>query len=586
MAREIAIGIQAGELALRWANWVKGEILKLDRETRVNFKVVDLPEEATAATSLGQIKEENALAIEIRKELLSGNVNTVIQSADKLPFSMSDGVRMAAVLERKDVRNVLLSSDCKDISKLPRRAKVGTCGILRKAQVLRIRQDLGVIDLQGDFPLFLSQLKSGRLSALVLAAADVELMEWDEWVADYLPFKISLPSPGQGAVILEVREDDKETAEFLSLLDDGNTRLSLVAEHEFLNALGGSLEMPIGAWAKIEGPNLFLDAVVLSHDGRMAVRQNMVGLPEDAPQLGHMLGQRMLGIGASEVLSMIASRMNREAPSYAQDSVTSGGQSVESQKLISVDREITDLFVSNLMDDSDSLEFRELKNSGLDPLIFRKIESFVDSLVETERERRLSISDLNYNHHDVKPLLEEVDELLKGTFRLSREQIATMIREDLELGINLRINLSEMVPDLMFRDRDLVSKDEALSLFKHLGVGRPYINGLQSYFKSDNSIDSETMRSFLEETGEKALKEDPIGLILGLVSSVISFLGYGEIREDSEIDISIVEKVLGAKGLREFERVMKVEQVLGRKKITFSKLGEILEVTEFSDFLR
>ena len=161
-----------------------------------------------------------------------------------------------------------------------------------------------------------------------------------------------------------------------------------------------------------------------------------------------------------------------------------------------------------------------------------------------------------------------------------------MIRDDLELGINLRINLSEMIPDLMFRDRDSVSKDEALSLFKHLGVGRPYINGLQSYFKSDNSIDSETMRSFLEETGEKALKEDPIGLILGLVSSVISFLGYGEIREDSEIDISIVEKVLGAKGLREFERVMKVEQVLGRKKITFSKLGEILEVTEFSDFLR
>ena len=180
MAREITIGIQAGELALRWANWVKGEILKLDRETRVNFEVINLPEEVTAATSLGQIKEENALAVEIRKELLSGNVNTVIQSADKLPFSMSDGVRMAAVLERKDVRNVLLSSDCKDISKLPRRAKVGTCGILRKAQVLRIRQDLGVIDLQGDFPLFLSQLKSGRLSALVLGAADVELMEWDE----------------------------------------------------------------------------------------------------------------------------------------------------------------------------------------------------------------------------------------------------------------------------------------------------------------------------------------------------------------------------------------------------------------------
>jgi hypothetical protein len=186
----------------------------------------------------------------------------------------------------------------------------------------------------------------------------------------------------------------------------------------------------------------------------------------------------------------------------------------------------------------------------------------------------------------VKPHLEKVDNLLKDTFRLSKQEIAAMIKDDLELGINLRINLSEMTPEVMFRDRDSMSRDEALSLLKRLGLGRPYINSFQSYLKSHDSMDSETIRSFFKETEEKALKEDPIGLILGIISSVISFLGYGEIREDSEMDISIIERVLGAKGFREFERVMKVEQVLGRKKITFNKLGEILEVTEFSDFLR
>jgi len=586
MAMEIIIGVGSGKLALKWANWVREEILKLDRKTKVDLKAVALPGRLAAAASSGQVKEEDALAVRIRKELLSGRINAVIQSAERLPFSMSGGVRMAAVLRRRDVRNAFLSLDCSDIAELPRRGKVGTCGSLRKAQILRIRADLGVVDLQGDFSLFLSQLKSGRLNALVLPAADVEMLGWDKWVKGYLPSKVSLPSPGQGAVVLEVREDDDETAEFLAPLDDGDTRLSLVAEHEFLRALGGAPGMPIGAWARIEGPNLFLDAVVLSPDGRMAVRQNIVGLPDDAPQLGHMLGQRMLGIGASEIISLITSRMKQPAPAGRPAPKPAEKRPARSGRLISVDKEITDLFLSNLMGEKDSLEFRELKSSGIDPLILRKVESFVDSILEAERERRRSVSELNYDHPEVKPLLEKLDELLKETFRLSREQVAAMVKDDIEFGINLRVNLSEMLPELMFRNRSSISRGEALSVLKRLGLGRPYISSFESYFSSNDKIDKERMGAFLRETEERALKDDPIGLMLGLISSVMGFLGYGELKEDSEVDIGVVEKILGAKGLREFERVMKVEKVLGRRKITFNKLGEILEVTEFSDFLR
>ncbi|MGM0471335.1 MAG: hydroxymethylbilane synthase, partial [Bacillota bacterium] len=166
---------------------------------------------------------------------------------------------------------------------------------------------LEVVAIRGNIDTRLDKLADPEynLDAIVLAAAGLERMGWQDQITEYLDSKRMLPAASQGALAIEAREDDQQIKELLQSIDDQETRYQLQAERGFLEELDGDCKVPIGALAEINGSEIRLDGLVASLDGDVLLRDQICGSVDQSKQLGVRLAERLLEQGAGKILRAV-----------------------------------------------------------------------------------------------------------------------------------------------------------------------------------------------------------------------------------------------------------------------------------------
>lgn len=306
MKQKLVIGTRGSKLALWQAQHIAACLRERYPEIAIELKHMVTTGDRILDVPLAKIGGKGLFTKELEVAMLSGEIDLAVHSLKDMPTELPEGLVLAAVTDRVDPGDALISPQYKTLDNLPAHARVGTSSLRRKAQLLNVRPDLTIVDLRGNLDTRLKKLTTEKLDAILLAVAGLRRLGWDEHITQVLPQDICLPAVGQGALAIEAREDDPETLALLAFLNHEPTRQATLAERTFLAEVEGGCQIPIGVYGEIKATGqLSLQAVIMSPDGQEAVHDAIDGSPADASLLGHTLAVRMLDNGGREILAKL-----------------------------------------------------------------------------------------------------------------------------------------------------------------------------------------------------------------------------------------------------------------------------------------
>jgi hydroxymethylbilane synthase len=240
---------------------------------------------------------------ELEEALYAGRVDLVVHSLKDLPTKLPPGLELAAVLDRADARDVLVSHDKLTFSELPTGSRVATSSRRRTAQLKALRPDLIFCDIRGNIQTRLKKHDGRQCDAMVLAAAGLVRLNLQARISEYFDLEKSTPAVGQGALAIECRSNDTRILAYLHEIDEQLIRAAVDAERAFLDKLGGGCSVPIGAYARVDGQKIELLGCVCALDGTNILRQSLTGDIAKSTALGAELAEKMTRMGATRILS-------------------------------------------------------------------------------------------------------------------------------------------------------------------------------------------------------------------------------------------------------------------------------------------
>ena len=316
MVTRLRIATRGSQLALWQAHAVRDALQGTHPGLGVDVKVIHTTGDRVLDVPLSRIGDKGLFTKELDLALLRGEADLAVHSLKDVPTRLPDGLALAAVTRREDPRDVLLLPAGRggSLADLPAGARVGTSSLRRRAQLRAIRPDLEVVDLRGNLNTRLARLDAGDFDAIILAAAGVRRLGWEDRIACALEPPEWLPAVGQGALAIVCRRDDAPTQSLLAPLHDPSTAACVAAERAFLAALEGGCQIPIGALGVLEGDRLVLNGLVADLDGDPVLRDQIAGAAAEAVQLGMRLADRLAAVGATEILDGIRARVAPGVP--------------------------------------------------------------------------------------------------------------------------------------------------------------------------------------------------------------------------------------------------------------------------------
>lgn len=300
----IVIGSRGSALALAQTNWVADRIRYYNPGVETRIEIIRTKGDKILDTPLAKIGDKGLFVREIELALLAGRIDLAVHSMKDLPTDLTEGLTIGAVPSRVDPSDVLLTNGG-GISSLAPGSRVGSSSLRRRAQLTRVRPDLDYQDIRGNLDTRVRRLQTGDYDAIVLAYAGLQRLKWTGEITERLPFDVCLPAVGQGALALQIKQDDDGIALVLNRLDDPPSRMAVESERAFLAALGGGCQTPIAALASPKGDSLVIDAMVASLDGSQLVRTQQTGNFNNAESLGKRTAEILLEMGAGDILDQV-----------------------------------------------------------------------------------------------------------------------------------------------------------------------------------------------------------------------------------------------------------------------------------------
>lgn len=301
----LIIGTRGSRLAIWQAEWVQARIRDMAPHLTVTLQRIKTSGDKILDVPLAKVGGKGLFVKEIEEALVRGEIDLAVHSMKDVPTILPEPLEILCIPSREDPRDALISRARLPLHRLPAGAVIGTSSLRRQSQLLHARPDVRVEMLRGNLDTRLRKLRQGEYDAIVLAAAGLRRMGWEHDVTEYLPFDISLPAMGQGAIGIEGRRDDDFVRHLLVPLDDTVTHTAVTAERAVLDRLQGGCQVPIAAHAQIEGDRLRLDGLIAGLDGRTIVRDAVEGNVSEARTLGISLAERLLAKGGAAVLREI-----------------------------------------------------------------------------------------------------------------------------------------------------------------------------------------------------------------------------------------------------------------------------------------
>jgi hydroxymethylbilane synthase len=305
--RKIRIGSRGSPLALWQANWIKDQLESQNPEIPVEIVIIKTSGDKIQDVPLAKIGGKGLFVKEIEEALLRNEVDFAVHSMKDMPIKFPFALCIASVTKRENPFDALISKNDIKLDDLPKGAKVGTGSLRRISQLLHYRPDLELVPLRGNLDTRIKKLETEGLDAIILAAAGLIRMGWEEKISEIISPEILLPAMGQGAVGIESRKNDVDNQILLADMDDENTHLSLDAERAIVTRLEGGCNVPIGAFATIEGDEMTVRGLVASLDGKTIYKKEMKGNKTQAASLGKELGNALIEMGGDKIMREIQS---------------------------------------------------------------------------------------------------------------------------------------------------------------------------------------------------------------------------------------------------------------------------------------
>jgi hydroxymethylbilane synthase len=298
----LVIGTRGSKLALWQSEYIKAK-LEAITGLPVALKIIKTTGDKVLDVPLAKIGGKGLFTKELEVELMAGTVDLCVHSMKDVPTELPEGLMIGAMPERVDPRDAIVSGAGFDLTTLPEGARLGTSSLRRRAQVLALRPDLEIVDVRGNLDTRMRKAENGELDAVILASAGITRMGWADRITHYIDTDEMCPAVGQGAIGVEVRASDDFMLGVCERLTHLETMACVTAERVVMRTLEGGCQVPIGAYCRFEDDMLVMDGVVASVDGTEVVRYRMEGSPAEPGMLGEMMVDRLLELGAGEILA-------------------------------------------------------------------------------------------------------------------------------------------------------------------------------------------------------------------------------------------------------------------------------------------
>ena len=305
LSKRLVIASRQSLLAMWQAEHVRDRLGEAYPDLEVEILGLTTRGDQILDTSLAKIGGKGLFVKELEVALEAGRADLAVHSAKDVPMALPDGFVLAAILPREDPHDAFVSNAYAELEALPAGAIVGTSSLRREAQLRSRFPGLEFRPLRGNVETRLAKLDRGEYAAIVLAVAGLKRLGLGDRIRAAIDPDVSLPAPGQGALAIECLAAQTELVELLARLNDATTAACVRAERAVSRALGGSCQLPLGAYAELAGGVLRLRGLIASPDGAQIVRAEVQGKPEAPEAIGEALARRLRAAGADAILAAL-----------------------------------------------------------------------------------------------------------------------------------------------------------------------------------------------------------------------------------------------------------------------------------------
>ncbi|MDO8950785.1 MAG: hydroxymethylbilane synthase [Actinomycetota bacterium] len=301
----LVIGTRGSKLALWQSEYIKANVEEITG-LPVTLEIIKTTGDKILDVPLAKVGGKGLFTKELEVELMAGTVDLCVHSMKDVPTELPEGLVIAAMPPRVDPRDAIVSGAGYNLDTLPQGARLGTSSLRRRSQVLALRPDLEIVDVRGNLDTRMRKAENGEVDAVILASAGITRMGWADRITHYIDPVQMTPAVGQGAIGIEICEDDAFMQDVCAKLNDALTFTCVSAERVVMRSLEGGCQVPIGAYAQSTGDGgLAMDAFVGSLDGATHLRHTLEGTMAEPEALGLEMVDRMLELGADTVLADI-----------------------------------------------------------------------------------------------------------------------------------------------------------------------------------------------------------------------------------------------------------------------------------------
>jgi hydroxymethylbilane synthase len=304
--QRLVIATRESRLALWQAEHVKARLEAAWPGCEVSLLGMTTRGDQILDRTLSKVGGKGLFVKELEEALADGRADLAVHSMKDMPAEMPEGFALIATLERERPLDAFVSNRYASLDDMPPGTVVGTSSLRRESQLHASYPYLGVEPLRGNLDTRLRKLDESKYDAIILAAAGLQRLGLGDRIRAVLPAEVCLPAAGQGALGIEARADRHDVAAWLAPLVDADTAACVGAERALTRRLGGSCEVPIGAYCELVDGELWLRAMVASPDGQHIVRSEGRAAPGEAQALGERLAEALLADGADQILASLA----------------------------------------------------------------------------------------------------------------------------------------------------------------------------------------------------------------------------------------------------------------------------------------
>jgi len=311
MAKDILrIGTRGSKLALYQAYRVKDELQVHYPDTEFIIEIIKTKGDKILDVALSKIGDKGLFTKEIEEALFNHGIDIAVHSLKDLPTVFPEGAKLGAVLKRGDIRDALISTNGRKIADLTANDVIATSSLRRKAQLLRINKDFKIVEIRGNVNTRIRKMEEGYCDVMVMAAAGLQRLEMGEYITDLFEPEVLIPACSQGAIVIEIRENDPVIEEIISKINDKKTLIATDAERAFLRTLEGGCQIPVGSYTRIDGDAFYITGFISSIDGTQYIKDSAEGNISEAVYIAMKLAKSLRSRGGGEILKAIRDENN------------------------------------------------------------------------------------------------------------------------------------------------------------------------------------------------------------------------------------------------------------------------------------